>query len=176
MVIREDLEREIQAVTIPAGGQSERPEAMMGGGEGGEAGFLQSTGLQKCPYLAGRPPCGTFHLFPSGTNVCWADPSEEKPYRAISRSTQDAHCFAGPEGQRSCPRYQQAEAQSLPLPQFEPPRPAALAPEWALPRTTVLRRRGRGRRRKDERSARLWANVSWLVPLGLALLLVLMLR
>ena len=25
--------------------------------------------VQKCPYLAGRPPCGSHHLFPSGANV-----------------------------------------------------------------------------------------------------------
>src|SRR5262245_37792530 len=55
---------------------------------------------QTCPYLAGRPPCGTHHLFPSGTNVCWADRGDSKPYRTVSRDTQAAYCFNGSEGLR----------------------------------------------------------------------------
>src|SRR3989442_14581155 len=66
--------------------------------------------IPKCPYLAGRPPCGTHHLFPSGTNVCWADPGKAKPYRAISRETQRAHCFGGPDGPRGCDRYRRGGA------------------------------------------------------------------
>src|SRR5438132_2655060 len=77
--------------------------------------------IPKCPYLAGRPPCGSHHLFPSGTNVCWADPGAEKPYRAISRNTQATHCFGGPDGQLGCDRYRQAVEVARPLPHFQRP-------------------------------------------------------
>src|SRR5438034_8599604 len=90
--------------------------------------------IPKCPYLAGRPPCGTHHMFPSGTNVCWAEPGEDKPYRAISREIQDLHCFAGTEAQAGCARYQRAVAEALSLPRFELPRAdQASGPDWIVP-------------------------------------------
>src|SRR5712691_3814599 len=47
----------------------------------------------KCPYLAGRPPHGSHHLWPSGLNVCYARPREDKPYGGVSKETQAARCF-----------------------------------------------------------------------------------
>ena len=135
---------------------------------GGEAG-LPMVGFQKCPYLAGRPPCGTHHLFPSGTNVCWASPREEKPYRAISRETQAERCFGGSEGLAGCDRYQQALAEALPLPRFEPPRPeSASEASWVIPDEHRPRRR---RREEEQRRARLMFYASWAAPLILSLLL-----
>jgi hypothetical protein len=127
-------------------------------------------GFQKCAYLAGRPPCGTHHLFPSGTNVCWAAPGEGKPYRTISLDTQSAHCFGGPDGLRRCDRYRQAEADARPLPHFEsrlasaPLRLDPVVPPHRPPH-------------RPERGARWLRQAGWLVPLCLtALLLLLLLR
>jgi hypothetical protein len=124
----------------------------------------------KCPYLAGRPPCGTHHLFPSGTNVCWADPGEGKPYRAISRDTQSAHCFGGSDGPSGCDHYRQAVANARPLPQFAS-RPASASSrldQGARPRRSP---------RRPKTAASWLRHAAWLVPLGLtALLLLLLLR
>ena len=126
--------------------------------------------FQKCPYLAGRPPCGTHHLYPSGTNVCWADPGAEKPYRAISRDTQSAHCFGGSDGLSGCDRYRQAVAHARLLPHFDS-RPASVSPRLdpgARPRRSP---------RRSETAAPWLRHAAWLVPLGLtALLLLLLLR
>jgi hypothetical protein len=124
--------------------------------------------LGKCPYLAGRPPCGTHHLFPSGVNVCWAEPSEGKPYRAISVDTQERHCFGGEEGRSDCPRYQEAMAAGQALPQFDRlPTPQTRRLAGVMPRS---------RRRRHPRS-RLLFYASWGLPLGLmVLLLTLLLR
>jgi hypothetical protein len=131
-------------------------------------------GRQKCPYLAGRPPCGTHHLFPSGANVCWAEASEGKPYRSISRDTQELRCFGASEGQDGCERYRRALDQLLPPPQFErPPADAPRSPEWALP----PRRPPRRRQSDLSTRQRLMAYLAWTAPLGLTvLLLVLLLR
>src|SRR4051794_20032431 len=104
MVIREDLEREEQA----SGCGEASPE---GRGESSTDRAPQPRedprieGFQKCPYLAGRPPCGTHHMFPSGANVCYACPGESKPYRSQSRETQALHCFGGAEGLAGCEHY-----------------------------------------------------------------------
>ena len=122
--------------------------------------------IPKCPYLAGRPPCGTHHLFPSGTNVCWADPGKAKPYRAISRETQRAHCFGGPDGPCGCDRYRRAVAEKRLLPQFEARRAGAPSrPAGAVPP------------RRREKAPRFLSQAAWLAPLCLtALLLLLLLR
>jgi hypothetical protein len=165
MAIRDDLEHEAG----PAGGRGGLPEgteersATSRGG--GKAEPLE--GFHKCPYLAGRPPCGTHHLFPSGTNVCWASPGEEKPYRGIRHETQESRCFGGPEGQAGCERYQQAVARALPLPRFEPPRADnASRPNWIVPPDRRPRHR-----RDDKARARLIFILSWSAPLVFALLL-----
>jgi hypothetical protein len=172
MVIREDLERE-ENPAAGEGGASERSPAVKrnsprGDSEAPGAG-LPMAGFQKCPYLAGRPPCGTHHMFPSGTNVCWANPREEKPYRGISRETQADRCFGGAEGLADCELYQQALAEALPLPRFEPPQPERSAEsEWIIPDEHRPRHR---RREEEKRRARLMFYASWAAPLILSLLL-----
>src|SRR5713226_5139071 len=109
MGVRESLERQDRS----AEGSRERESLPLAEAK------LPLYEVLKCPYLAGRPPCGTHHLFPSGTNVCWADPGKAKPYRAISRETQRAHCFGGPDGPRGCDRYRRAVAEKRLRPQFE---------------------------------------------------------
>jgi hypothetical protein len=123
-------------------------------------------GFQKCPYLAGRPPCGTHSLFPSGNNVCWAESGDDKPYRGINRNTQSACCFRGPDGPAGCGRYQRAVAEARPLPRFESRLPSASsAPESiAVPHP-------------PPNTVRFVRLAAWLIPLCLtALLLLLMLR
>jgi hypothetical protein len=168
MVIREDLEREGKSA-VGEGGASDRATARKRSSPGdGEAG-LPMAGFQKCPYLAGRPPCGTHHLFPSGTNVCWASPREEKPYRPVSREMQADRCFAGAEGLAVCERYQQALAEALPLPRFEPPRQERSSPDsWIIPDEHRPRRR---RREEEKQRARIMFYASWAAPLILSLLL-----
>lgn len=166
MVIREDLERERQPA-MSGDGASDRAAALKRGSSGGDAG-VPIAGFQKCPYLAGRPPCGTHHLFPSGTNVCWASPGEEKPYRAISRELQADCCFGGAAGLAECDRYQHALAEALPLPRFEPPRPDRSSKDsWIIPDE----HRPRRRRDTEKRRAHLMSTASWVTPLLLSLLL-----
>src|SRR5436309_2753380 len=166
MVIREDLEQEAG----PAGGRGGSSEGAAARGETPRVGVQVEPpeGFQKCPYLAGRPPCGTHHMFPSGTNVCWASPGEEKPYRGVSHDTQESRCFGGPEGQAGCERYQHAVAQALPLPRFEPPRVETSSRQhWIVPQGS------RPRHRRDEKAhARLMFILSWTAPLVLTLLLI----
>lgn len=168
MVIREDLERDEKSATGEEGA-SGRGTALKGSSpRGGEAG-LPMVGFQKCPYLAGRPPCGTHHMFPSGTNVCWASPRAEKPYGAVSRETQAEHCFGSAEEMAGCERYQQALAEGLPQPRFEPlrtERPSEA--RWIIPDE----HRPRHRRQENEQwLARLMPYASWVAPLILTLLL-----
>jgi hypothetical protein len=173
MVIRDELEQEegttplLRRAALEQSGARERPETGISVEKMG-AGAVQA----KCPYLAGRPPCGTHHLFPSGTNVCWADTGDNKPYRTVSRDTQATHCFNGPDGLRGCERYQRAIAAALPLPQFERPSESE-APRFERPQP----RHRRSHRRQAGANARLWYHASWLIPLGLVVvLLVLLLR
>src|SRR5436309_6264045 len=163
MVIREDLEQEAGGQGGLSEGVDQRAETRRVGRE-----TEPPEGFQKCPYLAGRPPCGTHHMFPSGTNVCWASRSEEKPYRGVSHDTQESRCFAGPEGQAGCERYQRAVAQALPLPRFEPPRVETSSRQhWIVPQGS------RPRHRRDEKAhARLMFILSWTAPLVLTLLLI----
>ena len=88
----------------------------------------------KCPYLAGRPPHGSHHLWPSGVNVCYARPREEKPYSQVSKETQAARCFCGTEPFERCPDFERARAREIALPLFgghAPERPGAAAESGA---------------------------------------------
>jgi hypothetical protein len=168
MVSREDLEGEEQA--SGSGGTSS---------EGTVKGSMGRTpqpredprieGFQKCPYLAGRPPCGTHHMFPSGANVCYACPSENKPYRSQSRQTQELHCFGGTEGVAGCEPYQRAVAEALPLPRFDQPWTGKLAGEAG---TRPAHRPPLFRAGKP--GARWMFYVSWMAPLLLSLVLLAM--
>lgn len=162
MVSQEDVTPEDQA----ARSRQERGAGRSAGFPGDARPLVE--GIQKCPYLAGRPPCGTHHLFPSGTNVCWAGPGEEKPYRTISRETQRDHCFGEPDGPRACDRYRRAVADALPLPHFES-RPASAAPridQGVRPPPPSHR---------PETMAQLKRQAAWLLPLCLTALLLLLL-
>src|SRR5712692_10405295 len=156
MGVRESLERQDRS----AEGSRERESLPLAEAK------LPLYEVRKCPYLAGRPPCGSHHLFPSGANVCWAAAGEAKPYHAISRDTQDRHCFGGggPGGQDGCGRYRKAVAAGLPLPQFErPPADAPSGPKRALP----PRRKPRRRAKRGTSRLMLMSHAAWLVPLGL---------
>src|ERR1043166_7539924 len=77
---------EPEAIQSETPGGNERSAAERGAAlrtAGDEVGRVRER-LGKCPYLAGRPPCGTHHLFPSRVNVCWAERSQAKPYHTIS--------------------------------------------------------------------------------------------
>src|SRR5437762_1611060 len=76
----------------------------------------ESSPRLKCPYLAGRPPHGSHHLWPSGVNVCYARPREEKSYGQVSKETQAARCFCGTEPFEHCPDYERARAREIALP------------------------------------------------------------
>jgi hypothetical protein len=73
----------------------------------------------QCPYLAGRPPHGSHHQWPSGLNVCYARPREQKPYGHASKETQAARCFSGTEPFDRCPDYERAQAGGIALPVFD---------------------------------------------------------
>src|SRR4051794_22337354 len=74
---------------------------------------------QKCPYLAGRPPHGSYHLWPSGINVCYARGSDDKPYGQAIKETQQSQCFCGPGVYERCGDYQTAQTRGVPLPVFD---------------------------------------------------------
>jgi hypothetical protein len=155
MVSREESRQEHPSATERS--EERRPAGAAAGIEPSVAGF------QKCPYLAGRPPCGTHYLFPSGTNVCWAEPGDDKPYRGISRDTQSTHCFSGPDGPSECQRYRRAVAEARPLPRFENRLPSARTmPEGLTPP------------RPTAEPARFLRLSAWLLPLCLTVLLVLL--
>ena len=163
MAIREDLEQEDRSeLRAREGVGSSRAEVT-----------LPLYKVRKCPYLAGRPPCGTHHLFPSGANVCWARTGDAKPYLGVSREAQDRHCFGGPEGQDRCEqdprgRHRRSPAATVPA------RPAArrsVRARWALPP------RPKPRRRAEIGQSPLKSHLAWLLPLILTgLLLALLLR
>jgi hypothetical protein len=100
----------------------------------------------KCPYLAGRPPHGTYKLWPSSINVCYGRPHGGKTYGHVSKETQGGRCFAGASAFCDCPDYQQALAVSLPAPEFGR---AMKEDEELAPESPV--RRVRKRRRKKHR-------------------------
>jgi hypothetical protein len=72
-------------------------------------------------------------MWPSGLNVCYARPREEKSYGGVSKETQAARCFCGTEPFERCPDYERAREQKITLPVFdgqplEPPTAAERAP------------------------------------------------
>src|SRR5262249_40370310 len=101
----------------------------------------------RCPYLSGRPPHGSFHLAPSGVNVCYAQPRQEKPYSHVSKETQAARCFGGTEPFERCPDYEHAHIQEIPLPIFE--RHSTTRPAVAGAGALVHRRRVKRRHRRS---------------------------
>src|SRR5436190_2090263 len=97
----------------------------------------------RCPYLAGRPPHGCFHLWPSSINVCYARPREEKPYSTVSKETQAARCFGGTEPFEHCPDHKRARVREIALPAFDVPpaaRPRAAGAGAPVHRERVKRR------------------------------------
>jgi hypothetical protein len=86
--------------------------------EQSETTVIANLAEQKCPYLAGRPPHGTFKLWPSSINVCYGRRQEGKTYGHVSKETQEQRCFGGNEVYCRCPDYEQALAAALAPPKF----------------------------------------------------------
>ena len=106
--------------------------------------------------------------------MCWAEPTEEKSYRAVSRDTQDLYCFGGREGVTACEQYQRAVATDQPHPAFD--RAMAGRPD-DTPRASRSRPTTGDRRRVEQARAQVIFYLSWAIPLALtAILLALMLR
>src|SRR5262249_12525216 len=90
---------------------------------------------------------GSFHLSPSGVNVCYARPRQEKPYSQVSKETQAARCFGGTEPFERCPDYERARTQEIPLPVFD--RHGTARPVVAGAGAPVQRRRVKRRHRRS---------------------------
>jgi hypothetical protein len=104
----------------------------------------------RCPYLAGRPPHGSYHMGPSGVNVCYARPREEKPYGGVSKETQAARCFCGTEPYERCPDYERAHAREIAFPVFTGSAPAQpITAEERAPQRRVRRERVKRRHRRS---------------------------
>jgi hypothetical protein len=102
----------------------------------------------RCPYLAGRPPHGSYHLWPSRVNVCYARPREEKPYGYVDKETQAARCFCGKEPFERCPDYERARADAIALPIFDGRNPEQLPASGAGEAGRQVRRRRVKRRHR----------------------------
>jgi hypothetical protein len=102
----------------------------------------------KCPYLAGRPPHGTYKLWPSSINVCYARASEEKSYGHVGKETQGGRCFAGESAYCECSDYQRVITIGLAPPEFG----QAIKEVAAVPDDSPVKR-VRKRRRKKRRSS-----------------------
>jgi hypothetical protein len=109
-------------------------------------------------------------MFPSGANVCYACPSQGKPYRSQSPETQERHCFGGSEAVAACELYQRAVAETLPLPRFD--RPWTDKPAGQASSTPPARRPSLFRAEKP--GARWMFHLSWMAPLLVSLLLLAM--
>src|SRR5438270_311669 len=101
-------ERDVEAIA-PADFRSPRGDSMPDAAVDPE---------QKCPYLAGRPPHGSYHLWPSGINVCYARKTGDKPYGHADKETQQSQCFCGAALYGRCADYQGAATRGVPLPVF----------------------------------------------------------
>jgi hypothetical protein len=87
---------------------------------------------------------------PSGVNVCYARPREEKPYGGVSKETQAARCFRGTEPYEQCPDYERARAREIALPVFSGNAPAQpITAEARAPRRRVRRERVKRRQRRS---------------------------
>lgn len=135
---------------------------------------------QKCPYLAGRPPHGSHHTWPSGVNVCFARASEEKRYGRVSKETQATRCFCGSEVYRRCADFESARERNLELPIFDGKTPDEGTGANAEPlHRHVRRERMKRRRRRTPVRARLatlgqspFACLCWILLMAVAFWLV----
>ncbi len=107
----------------------------------------------KCPYLAGRPPHGTYHLRPSGSNVCFARLTGTEKYGPVSKETQDRRCFCTAQVYEHCPDFERARAQEIPVPSFGSP---ALQTHAAAAVPGVRRERVKSRRRHRRSRTQQW--------------------
>jgi hypothetical protein len=104
----------------------------------------------QCPYLAGRPPHGSHHQWPSGLNVCYGRPREQKPYGQVSKETQAARCFSGTQPFDCCPDYERAQAGGIALPMFDGrPVPRPSQGESGSPGNPVQRKRVKRRHHRS---------------------------
>jgi hypothetical protein len=104
---------------------------------------------QKCPYLAGRPPHGSHHLWPSGVNVCYARGSDNKAYGPASKETQQRQCFGGGAVFERCADYERAQARGVALPMFDGSGPSSHRGGSAASTRQVRRERRKRRRRRS---------------------------
>jgi len=139
-----------------------------------------ATPQQKCPYLAGRPPHGSHHTWPSGVNVCFARLSEEKPYGRVSKETQATRCFCGDPVFERCADFERARERNLELPLFDGKAPDERSgADEESPRRHVRRERLKRRHRSTPLRTRLatigqstFACVCWLLLMVVAFWLV----
>src|SRR5438067_989428 len=111
--------------------------------------------IPKCPYLAGRPPHGTYHMWPSGVNVCYARTAGDEPFGGVGKDTQDGRCFCAAEVYEQCPDFEQARAQNIALPVFAGAHPATAAPGGSIA-PERRHRRERHKRRRRSRAQKWW--------------------
>jgi hypothetical protein len=125
----------------------------------------------KCPYLAGRPPHGTYKLWPSSINVCFGRPQDGKVYGHVSKETQERQCFGGEGLFCACSSYQHAQSHSITPPEFG----RAMNPTDAAATEGPVRR-VRKRRRKKHAQRREWMptlrSIAFVVTLAATLVLV----
>jgi hypothetical protein len=104
---------------------------------------------QKCPYLAGRPPHGSYHLWPSGVNVCHARGSDGRAYGHASKETQHSRCFRGAGIYEGCEDFERAQTLGVALPMFEGTGPSAHRVGHEAPGKERRRERAKRRRRRS---------------------------
>jgi hypothetical protein len=115
---------------------------------------------QKCPYLAGRPPHGSYHLWPSGINVCYARGTDDKPYGQAIKETQQSQCFCGATVYERCADYQAAQSRGVPLPIFAGTGPGSERGGHAGPAHPAGRERQRVKRRRRRSAFQKWKESS----------------
>jgi hypothetical protein len=135
--------------------------------------------IPKCPYLAGRPPHGTYHMWPSGVNVCHARSVGDEPFGHVSKDTQDSRCFCAAEVFEQCPDFQSARSRNISLPVFGGSHPATAVPgRQAEPERRHRRERHKRQRRSraqkwwDKNRGALFVSACWLVLAAVAFWLV----
>lgn len=113
---------------------------------------------QKCPYLAGRPPHGSYHLWPSGVNVCYARGVDGRAYGHTGKETQHSQCFCGAEAYEGCDDFQRAQELGTALPVFEGTGPSSHRGGHAAP--SKGRKRERVKRRHRDSPFQKWVKSS----------------
>ena|SRR5438105_2984523 len=136
--------------------------------EQGEIEVNEQSATAKCPYLAGRPPHGTYKLCPSNLNVCYGRAQDSKRYSQVSKETQAQHCFGGDVNFGQCPDYQRAEATAIAPPDFG----RVVTDTMVGSVHRVRKRRKNGHRRRRISLKAILSALTCLVLLGAAIIVV----